>query len=108
MSLPFAEGFTLNNGTSLQDGVQDGVQDSVQDGVQVTTQDKIDMILSFCTVPRVREEMQQHIGIASREYFRINILKPLLDSGQLKMTIPNKPNSGNQRYIAATINEKGN
>jgi ATP-dependent DNA helicase RecG len=58
------------------------------------------MILEFCSVPRTRDEMQQHIGIATREYFRKNILKPLLDSGQLEMTIPDKPNSRNQKYVA--------
>jgi len=91
VTFPFAEGFMLNNGATTQDGTQDSTQ--------VTTQDKINRILEFCSVPRSRDEMQQHIGMATREYFRKNILKPLLDSGQLKMTIPDKPNSRNQRYI---------
>jgi len=43
--------------------------------------------------------MQQHIGIASRDYFHKVFLKPLLDSGQLKMTLPDKPSSRYQKYI---------
>jgi len=31
--------------------------------------------------------------------FTKKYLRPLLDSGTLKMTIPNKPNSRNQKYI---------
>jgi len=71
---------------------------------QVTNQDnhqdiRINLLLDFCVVERTRDEMQQHIEIANRGHFRTNILKPLLESGQLKMTIPDKPNSRNQRYI---------
>ena len=99
----------VNNEISKQDSAQDGAQVSVQDGAQVdaqdgaqvTTQDKINMTLEFCFVPRTRDEMQQYIGITSREYFRKNILKPLLASEQLKMTIPGKPNSKNQKYVKA-------
>lgn len=70
--------------------------------VQDTNQDeRAKMILAFCAEPRTRDEMQQHIGIANRGYFRTTILKPLLESGELKMTIPDKPNSRNQKYVRA-------
>jgi ATP-dependent DNA helicase RecG len=75
---------------------------TMQDTMQVATQDnRSDMILAFCTIPRTRDEIQLHIGIANRDYFRKSILKPLLESGQLKMTIPDKPNSRNQKYVKA-------
>jgi ATP-dependent DNA helicase RecG len=73
---------------------------STQDSTQVTTQDeRLVSLLEFCSVPRTRDEMQRHYGIATREYFRKNVLKPLLESGQLRMTIPDKPNSRNQQYV---------
>ena len=74
-------------------------QDTTQDTVQDTTQDREQMLLDYCAVPRSREEIQRYIGIANREYFRQSILKPLLDSGKLKRTIPDKPSSKNQKYI---------
>ena len=71
---------------------------------QVTIQDnsidsRIKSLLEFCSVERTREEMQQYIGITNRGHFRMNILKPLLDAGKLRMTIPDKPNSRNQKYL---------
>ena len=72
---------------------------SDQDSDHVSDQDKIRGLIEFCSAPKTREEMQIFYGIASRSYFRINILKPLLESGKLRMTIPDKPNSRNQKYI---------
>jgi ATP-dependent DNA helicase RecG len=71
---------------------------------QVTVQDndqdaRLESLLEFCAGPRTREEMQRHLGITNRGYFRTNILKRLLNSGQLAMTIPDKPNSRNQKYV---------
>ena len=66
---------------------------------QVTTQElRIKQLLDFCCEPRTRDEMQQFVGIVNREHFRKAILKPLLDSEEIKMTIPDKPNSRNQKY----------
>jgi ATP-dependent DNA helicase RecG len=45
--------------------------------------------------------MQEFIEITSREYFNKTVLLPLLESGKLKMTIPDKPNSRNQKYVRA-------
>lgn len=75
---------------------------TVQVTTQVTTQDeRTKQLIEYCLEPKSRDEMQQFIGIANREYFRKYILKPLLESGVLKMTIPDKPNSRNQKYVKA-------
>jgi hypothetical protein len=39
------------------------------------------------------------VGIKSRASFKKNYLDPLLQSGMIEMTIPEKPMSRNQRYI---------
>lgn len=66
---------------------------------QVTPQaDNKSLVLTFCLTERKRDEIQEHIGIKDRKYFRTNILKPLLDDELIELTIPDKPRSSNQRY----------
>ena len=79
---------------NLHTTAQDGVQESVQD-------ERITKLIKFCSVARTRDEIQEHLGISSREYLRRNVLKPLLKTGQLEMTIPDKPNSKYQKYITS-------
>jgi ATP-dependent DNA helicase RecG len=43
--------------------------------------------------------MQIFCGIKSDEYFRKNIITPMLTLGLIRMTISDKPNSRNQRYV---------
>ncbi|NMA04845.1 MAG: Fic family protein [Acholeplasmataceae bacterium] len=43
-------------------------------------------------------EMMSKLGLKSRVSFRENYLKPALESGLIKMTIPDKPTSKNQMY----------
>lgn len=75
---------------------------TTHDNAHVTVHDERMMkLLNFCETAKTRDDMQSHLGISSREYFRKKILKPLLESGQLKMTIPDKPKSKNQKYIKA-------
>ena len=77
---------------------------------QVTTQvtttvdnldkdEKTEKVLAFCSVPRSRAEIMKHLELANTNHFRKTYLKPLLESGKLKMTIPDKPNSRLQKYI---------
>ena len=50
-------------------------------------------------VPYTTIELMYKVGIKSRSSFKKNYLDPLLESGIIEMTIPNKPMSRNQRYI---------
>jgi len=97
-----------NNQVTNQDNNQvtnqDNNQVTNQDNNQVTNQDnnqdaRIESLIKYCSVPRTREEMQQHLGITNRGHFRTKILKPLLDAEKLQMALPDKPNSRNQKYI---------
>ena len=60
---------------------------------------KINELLDYCKEAKSRVEIQEFCGIKSQDYFRKNILVPLINSGRLKMTIPDKPKSSKQRYI---------
>lgn len=66
---------------------------------QVKEQVIFQKIIDFCDMPRTRNEIQDFVGITGRKAFVSKYLKPLLESGKLMMTLPDKPNSRNQRYI---------
>ena len=55
-------------------------------------------IVSFCEIPRGREELQKFTGY-SRYYTMSKIVQPLVDKGILGLTIPDKPKSTNQKYF---------
>lgn len=55
-------------------------------------------IVEFCSIPRSRAELQKFTGF-SRYYTMAKIVQPLIDSGELIMTMPDKPKSVNQRYV---------
>lgn len=56
-------------------------------------------ILSFCSLPRSRKELVSRFSFESLSYFMKKYVNPLLESGMLKMTIPSKPNSKNQKFV---------
>jgi ATP-dependent DNA helicase RecG len=61
---------------------------------------KPDDILTFCATPRSRAELQEFTG-KSHFYTMSHIVQPLIDSGALKLTIPEKPKSSKQRFVAS-------
>lgn len=68
-----------------------------QDTNQDTHQDKI---LEFCREPKTTKEIMAYLGLKDRRNFYLKYMKPLLDNGKLQMTIPDKPNHKNQKYIS--------
>jgi len=72
---------------------------------QVTEQVTEQAVIAFCAKPRSTQEIMEHLGLKHREHFRSHILKPLIEKGLLRLTIPDKPNSPNQKYITKDENE---
>ena len=50
-------------------------------------------------VPYTSNTLMDKLGLKSKEGFRRNYLRPAIDMNLIRMTIPEKPNSRNQRYI---------
>ena len=64
--------------------------------------DKTDIykaVTEYCLLPRSRDELTEFTG-KSRYYTMSAIVQPLIEQGKLKMTLPEKPKSSKQRYIA--------
>ncbi len=50
-------------------------------------------------VPYTSNTLMDKLGLKSKEGFRRNYLRPAIDMNLIRMTIPDKPNSRNQRYV---------
>ena len=57
-------------------------------------------LLEFCRTPRSRSELEQFTGF-TRYYTMKEIVNPLVESGELSLTIPDKPKSKNQKYFTS-------
>jgi Fic family protein len=50
-------------------------------------------------VPYPATALMKELGLKSRETFRKNYMNPAIEMGAVRMTLPDKPNSKNQRYV---------
>ncbi len=72
-----------------------------QDSDQVTIQDKmpVERILSALSDETLSAtELMERLGLSHRPTFRKNYLNPALEQKLIERTIPDKPNSKNQKY----------
>ena len=71
--------------------------------VQVETQNSDvnleEKVIQFCSEAKSIIEICDYLGFKDRRTVR-KILNPLLELGRLAMTVPDKPNSRNQKYIS--------
>lgn len=63
-------------------------------------QDMDKMIIDFCREPKSVMEIMDNFKFKSRTSFKRNYLQKMLAEGTLKMTIPDKPSSKNQKYYS--------
>ena len=50
-------------------------------------------------IPYTAVSIMDALGLKSRETFRKNYINPAIELGLVQMTIPDKRNSKNQRYV---------
>ena len=59
-----------------------------------------DSLVEFCSTPRTRAEIVAFVG-KSKNYVMSKMVNPLVESGKLKMTMPERPKSPDQRFVKA-------
>ena len=78
----------------------------VTDGEKVTksatkSTETMNEVLAFCERPKSLTEIMTHLGLKHRNNAKSRYIDPLIENGFLEMTIPEKPNSRNQKYVRA-------
>ena len=79
----------------LRNDVQHPVQNE-----QDVEQDIKSAIIKYCKEPRTIKEIIEYFSFANRLYLKRHYLDAMLTDGQLKMTIPDKATSKNQKYYS--------
>ena len=86
-----ASNTTVQVSNQVTDQVTDQVSDQVGDQVEILLNCMGNEVLSAT-------QLMQRLGLSHRPTFRKNYLNPALKNGLIEMTIPDKPNSKNQKY----------
>ena len=69
-----------------------------QSNVDVINQNVRELLDVMMDIPMTSREIMVRLGIKSKETFRNSYLNPAMEIGLVKMTIPDKPTSKNQKY----------
>ena len=56
-------------------------------------------IVEFCSIPRSRDELAAKFNHITKAYLMTNFVNELVEKGELKLTIPDKPKSRYQKYV---------
>ena len=70
----------------------------IKNGHYTESDSLLEAMVEFCTIPRSRAELISFVG-KSRAYVMGRLVAPLVESGKLKLTIPDKPKSSHQKYV---------
>ena len=82
------------------DGILDEIIGQIaEDSEQLSEYLKKLLAVMEYDIPYTSNALMEKLGMKSRASFRENYLNPALEMNLVRMTIPDKPNSRNQRYI---------
>lgn len=75
-------------------------KDKVEYENEETIHEDVKRILEFCKTPRTRKEICEYLGLSSVTYAIQKYVMPLVESGKIKLSIPEKPGSTKQRFYS--------
>ena len=88
--------FMLERIDDILDEVNEQIRKSINDESEYVK--RLLEVMEF-DVPYTAVSLMEQLGLKSRATFRKNYMDPALNIGAVERTIPDKPNSKNQRYI---------
>ena len=71
---------------------------SVQNHASDHASVQVEKLVSVLIGEMGRSELQELLSIKNRDYFRTDYLNLAINNGYVELTIPDKPNSRNQKY----------
>ena len=89
---------TSHNQRSSSDSNSDSSSDSSSDS-NLLLSDRQKEVLLYCIFPRTSREILEHINVTYQKWNIDKFINTLIDAGLLERTIPNTPNSPNQKYV---------
>ena len=75
-------------------------KEKAQDNIEKTQDSVENTVIQYCDIERSIFEIMDYIGYDNRNRFTRDYITPMVEKGLLSMTIPDKPTSRNQKYIA--------
>lgn len=102
--IPLNVSATAKVGPNLGDGPQVTPQVTPQDNPsRYSRADKVaflaERIPTLCETPKTKKELAEFFGFKDLKNFTERYLNPLIAEGKIAPTIPDKPNSRNQKYV---------
>ena len=106
--LPVHLSATRENLLTAQDTAQVTAQDTAHETEHETAQVAVEAkrLLLALVGEMSRQQLLDALRLTHREHFRLFYLKPALDAGLVEMTMPDKPNSRNQRYRLSAFGKR--
>ena len=97
----YPEELMKNKNVQVNAQVKDkNAQVNTQDNQKVVIKVSEKAIMELCIEPKSLKEIIEYFGYKNARGFREKYINPLLKENKLRQTIPDKPRSRNQKYIA--------
>ena len=85
--------------TSLDTNINSNTNSDTNSDTKYDLSDNQKEVLAYCIIARSSREILEHIGVTNHTKNRDRFVNYLVDEGYLERTIPDSPNSPQQKYV---------